>query len=231
MRERLTETGQKEQYPAGESAGCLGGQDVDQLERISEPPQEDDGAGELDEAQEIGGVVLVPGDESTRPHHPGEEALDEPATFVAWELAAVLGLMKARRVVRGDHVDADGSKFCVELVAVVGFVADQSTRQLVDEASLQGVEDKLRFMPLTARKPAGDRKTVAVRHRHDLGCFATASDPNQSAPLLAPAWVPSMKASVRSIFPRSRRSSASPRSNRSRTPWRTHCWYRRWHVW
>ena len=76
MRERLTETGQKEQYPAGESAGCLGGQDVDQLERISEPPQEDDGAGELDEAQEIGGVVLVPGDESTRPHHPGEEALD-----------------------------------------------------------------------------------------------------------------------------------------------------------
>jgi hypothetical protein len=63
--------------------------------------------------------------------------------------------------------------------------------------------DELRFMALTARSPYGDRKAMTVCHCHDLGRFAASSDPNFKAPLFAPACVPSMNASVKSIFPRS----------------------------
>ena len=51
--------------------------------------------------------------------------------------------------------------------------------------------DELALSSLTTRNPHGDWKTVAVCHCHDLGRFATTSSPNKSAPLLAPAWVPS----------------------------------------
>jgi hypothetical protein len=86
-------------------------------------------------------------------------------------------------------------------------------------------------MALTARSPHGDRKTMTVCHGHDLGRFAASSDSNLKAPLLAPAWVPSMNASLRSILPRCRRSSASALSILSSTPSRSHFWNRSWHVW
>jgi hypothetical protein len=88
----------------------------------------------------------------------------------------------------------------------------------------------LRFMALTTRNPDGDRKTIAVCHRHDLGRFAASSFPNKRAPFFAPAWLPSMKASVRSTLPRSSRSRARAARIRSNTPSRSHFWNRRWHV-
>jgi hypothetical protein len=51
--------------------------------------------------------------------------------------------------------------------------------------------------------PDGDRKTSAVCNGHDLGPLATLGFPDGRAPFLAPAKVPSMKASVMSIPPRS----------------------------
>jgi hypothetical protein len=55
----------------------------------------------------------------------------------------------------------------------------------------------------------GDRKTMAVGHRHDFGPFATPSGTDGSAPFLAPLKAASMKASDTSSPPRSRRSWAS----------------------
>jgi hypothetical protein len=69
----------------------------------------------------------------------------------------------------------------------------------------------------------GERKTMAVADRHDFAPFTTAGRANGSAPFLAPAKVASTKASVRSILPRSRRSSASRWSSRSSRPLRCHC--------
>ncbi len=131
----------------------------------------------------------------------------------------------------GDHLYPLCCKLAVEWVAIVGLVADELLRQLIDDTTLQEVVDELRFISLTTRNPAGDRKAVAVCHCHDLGRFAAASDANQSAPLFAPAWEPSTYASVKSSFPRSRKSSARPRSSRSSVPVFTHCWKRRWQVW
>ena len=50
----------------------------------------------------------------------------------------------------------------------------------------------------------GDRKTMAVADRHDLGALATACWTDRSAPFFAEAKVASTKASLRSIFPRGR---------------------------
>src|SRR5262245_51549153 len=52
-----------------------------------------------------------------------------------------------------------------------------------------------------------DRKTAAVADRHNLGAFATARWTDVRAPFFAEAKVASTKTSLRSILPRSRRSS------------------------
>ena len=53
------------------------------LEPISKSPEEDNEAGELDEAEEVLGVVFPPDQDAALPLDPGEEALDEPASHVA----------------------------------------------------------------------------------------------------------------------------------------------------
>jgi hypothetical protein len=78
---------------------------------------------------------------------------------------------------------------------------------------------------------SGDRKTISVRDRHDLGAFATFCLADSKTPFFAGAKLPSMNASLISIFPRSFRSSTSSWAMRRKTPCRTHCWNRLWHVW
>jgi len=129
-----------------------------------------------------------------------------------------LSLRPPLGVMRRDHLDPKRRELSIESVAVVSLVPDEPLRQGPDEAGLQGVDDVSRFMSLTTRNPQGDRKTMAVRHCHELGRLAASSDSNKRTPLFAPAWEPSMKASVRSIFPLCRRSSASSRRTFARTP-------------
>ena len=74
---------------------------------------------------------------------------------------------------------------------------------------------------------SGDRKTKSVCECHDLGAFAALC----LADSIAGAKQPSMKASRISIWPRSYRSSTNSWAMRWKTPCRTHCWNRRWHVW
>jgi hypothetical protein len=53
------------------------------LEPISKLFEEHGDAGELDEPEEIGGIVLPADEEPSFPLQPGKEALDKPAAFVA----------------------------------------------------------------------------------------------------------------------------------------------------
>jgi hypothetical protein len=69
----------------------------------------------------------------------------------------------------------------------------------------------------------GERKTMAVADRHDLAPLTTASRTDGSAPFFAELKLASMKASVRSSLPRSRRSSANRRSKRRSSPVRCQC--------
>ena len=53
------------------------------LEPISKSPEEDNEAGELNEAQEILGMVLPADEDSALPLDPSEEALNEPPAHIA----------------------------------------------------------------------------------------------------------------------------------------------------
>jgi hypothetical protein len=63
------------------------------------------------------------------------------------------------------------------------------------------------------RRSAGhvhrERKTMAVADRHDFAAFAAASRADSRAPFFAELKLASMNDSLRSSFPRSRKSSAS----------------------
>ena len=147
---------------------------------------------ELQEAEEIFGLPLVACDEPPRSHQPGEESFDQPTSAVATKRAAILRFSSTARVVRRDHLNASSRELGIQRIAVVGHVADEFFRQRSDEASVQSLDDELLLISRTTRNPTGDRKTMAVCHRHDLGRFAASSLPNKSAPLFAPAWEPSM---------------------------------------
>jgi hypothetical protein len=69
----------------------------------------------------------------------------------------------------------------------------------------------------------GERKTMAVANRHDFAAFTAASRANGGAPFFAELKLASMKPSLRSSLPRSRRSSARHcRTSRS-SPVRRQC--------
>jgi hypothetical protein len=69
----------------------------------------------------------------------------------------------------------------------------------------------------------GERKTMAVADRHDFAAFAAASRADSRAPFFAELKLASMNDSLRSSFPRSRKSSASFCSSRVSSPERCHC--------
>jgi hypothetical protein len=77
----------------------------------------------------------------------------------------------------------------------------------------------------------GDRKTMAVCHRHELRTFAPLGRSHCEAPFFATTKVPSMKHSDRSSLPRLRKSSANTSNTVLNVPDATHCWNRRWQVW
>jgi hypothetical protein len=192
-------------------------------------PQQDDEATELEHAEKVGFMIFPAAHQSAEVVEPGEEALDFPAAAITAQFTAVLGsFSKAIVPVRCDEPDAVFlSEALVERIAVIRAVADHSLGLGLGEALLDGGFDELGFMRRSAGDAAGDRKTMAVCDRHDFAAFAAASWADSSAPFFAELKLASMKDSLRSGFPRSRKSSANSCSSRVSNPDRCHCWKRR----
>jgi hypothetical protein len=173
-------------------------------------PQQDDGAGQVDHAEEVSRVSFPARDNAAEVMKPGEEALNLPAPTTAAKRPAILSADATNRSMRGDQLDAIGcGKMLIEPVAVVPFVADQSRRELPEEARGERGVDEGDFMRRSAGHVDGDRKTMAVANRHDFAALTAASRADGGAPFFAELKLASMKASLRSSLPRSRRSSAS----------------------
>jgi hypothetical protein len=68
-----------------------------------------------------------------------------------------------------------------------------------------------------------DRKTMAVCNCHDLAPFSALRLTNSRAPFFAPAKEPSMKASLISTLPRSRKSATRARNTSTKVPSCCHC--------
>jgi len=185
----------------------------------------------VDEAEEVFDVILPSGDEAPEVVHPGEEALDLPAFPIAAQLAAVLGLRSAMAVGR-DQLDAVLLvQALVQLVRVVGLVADQPRRELVQEAGGEDFFDQPALRRRSALHRYGEWKTVISGDSEDLRALAPPRGADREAPFLALAKVASTNASSRFSLPCSCSTRASTRSASSSLPDRTHCWNRRWQVW
>ena len=177
----------------------------------------------MNHAEEVRGVALPSRDETPVVMKPGEESFNLPAASSPPQRATILGLGATIGTVRGDQFDAiGGGQMGIEAIAVVGAIADQSRRELVEEGRLERGVDKGDFMRRSTGQVDGERKTMAVANRHDFAAFTAASRANGGAPFFAELKLASIKPSERSSLPRSRRSSASPCSTRSRMPVRCH---------
>ena len=160
---------------------------------------------------------------------PGEQALDFPAAAIAAQHAAILrGFPATCGVVRSDQLHAEAfANLHIQRIAVVSTVADQPLGSFGEESSLERGFDKFCFMRRSAGHVHGERKTMAVADRHDFAAFAAASRSDSRTPFFAELKLASMKNSLKSSFPRSRKFSASFCSSRVSNPDRCHCWKRR----
>src|ERR1700687_4036814 len=192
-------------------------------------PQEDYGTSQLHHPEEIVWVVFPANDDTSKVMKPSEQTLDLPATPVAAQHAAILRRFAAARgIVRRDQLHAEAlADPCVQRITVVGAVADQSLRSFGEESLLECDFDELCFMRRSAGHVHGERKTMAVADRHDFAPFAAASRADSRAPFFAELKLASMNDSLKSSFPRSRKSSASFCSSLVSSPERCHCWKRR----
>ena len=172
-------------------------------------------------------MTLIAGDDAPEVLQPGKEPFDLPAPAVTPELAAVLGLVPARRAMRRDQLDVALREPLIQPVAVVRAVSDQPARERAEEPVLERRFDEGDFAGVCTCDSNGERKTSAVCDRHDLGPFAFAGEANAGAPFFAPAKVASMKASLRSNPPAAASSRARALKTCANAPLRAHSWKRR----
>jgi hypothetical protein len=195
-------------------------------------PEQDLHATETNHAKEVLDVVLPADHQPAKMMQPGKKSFDSPTSAVAAQRATILRRRPALSTMRGDHLDAITlGQISIQAVTVIGFVADQSCREGVEEAVSEDAIDELAFVRRSAFDTNGERKTVIIGESDDFRPFAAPGGPNREAPFLAPVKEASIKASSSCSFPRACNSSARTRKMRSSLPSRTHCWKRRWQVW
>ena len=179
----------------------------------------------MEHCKEVFSMVFPASNEAPRVVQPGKESLDLPAAAIAAQGAAILGRrVHAAHVVGRNQFDAVVvAQLPIQSFAIVGPVPDHFRGDFREESLLECGFDEFRFMRRSAGDADGDRKTMAVDDRHDLGAFSPASRADSRAPLGALEKLASMKVSDRSILPRSRRSLASTVNTRVSVPSRRHC--------
>ncbi len=192
-------------------------------------PQEDNSTSELNHPEEILWVVFPANDDATKVMKPREQTLDLPATTVTARAATVLSCRgHAHKFVRRDELHTvTFLDALVQRIAVVSAVTNHSLGSFPEEALLERRFNEFCFMRRSAGHVHGERKTMAVCDCHDFAAFAALCRADTRAPFFAPLKLASMKDSLRSSFPRSRKSSASFCSKRDSIPLRCQDWKRR----
>jgi hypothetical protein len=88
-------------------------------------------------------MAFIPHNEPTEVAQPSEEPLDLPTPFVATQRSAILGpLLLAVAAVGSNHLHSQLGQFHVQRIGVVGAVADQASRERIDEAGVEGRGDQ-----------------------------------------------------------------------------------------
>ncbi len=177
-------------------------------------------------------MIFVSSHEATEVLQPGEQTFDFPTFSVTTKQSTVLcWRTSAVDLVRGDYFHTEFyCRFLVQLVRVVRLATDHFMRQIIQDARVKYFFDQRHFMWASAACVHGERNTASVDKAHDFGAFAALGLPHASVPFFAGANASSMKPSLRSMPPRSRRSSARATNTCSKNPSSLHCWNRRWQT-
>jgi len=164
---------------------------------------------------------------------PGKETFNFPSSSIAPEFSPILGFrFLPVLLVRCYKFNAFILfQSLIKRIAVVRFITYQAIRGFIQKSIVDSFINQFHFMGRGAFDMSGDRKTRSVCNCHDLGAFPAFRIADSTTPFFAGLKLPSMNVSRMSISPRSYRSSASSLTIRSKTPCRTHCWNRLWHVW
>src|SRR5258705_5924883 len=193
-------------------------------------PEENHDAGEMEKSQIIFRVVFITHDQPAEVVEPGEQSLHLPSTLKAAQRSSILSLplRPTTRSMWRDHFGPELIEyFCVEAVAVVSLIANQSFGNIGDESPLQSLRDQFHFSRASTFCADGQRKAVAVCNCHDLAALSALGLSHAEPPFFAGTKVPSMKHSRRSRPPRSFRSCATAKRTASSTLERTQFWNRR----
>jgi hypothetical protein len=118
---------------------------------------------------------------------PGKQSFDSPASAVAAQRTTVLRRRSALSAMGCDHLDAVTlGQVPIQTVTVVGFVADQSRREGVEETVSEDAFGELAFVRRSAFNTNGERKTVIIGESDDFRSLAAFGGPDREAPFLPP---------------------------------------------
>jgi hypothetical protein len=185
----------------------------------------------MSKGEEVIDMVFISDNNTSEVMHPGKETFNMPPSAISSQNTAILrGRFPSVLLVRGNKFNALSSKHLIQRITVIGPISDQSLRQSVDKAFFESIADKGDFMRRSRRSVQGDRKTRAICHCHELRTLAPLGLSDSEAPFFATTKVASIKHSLRSNLPRSRKSVASASRILRNTPECTHSWNRRWQV-
>lgn len=163
-------------------------------------------------------MMLMPRQDSTEILGLGEQPLNSPVlSIVAARRAAVLrGRLDPTAAMERDQFNTLRFESGIELVAVVGFVADHSARGSGDKMRLESAFDKGAFRRRRRCNVYGEWKNRAVCLSHDLRTFALLGGLSHvQLPFYATSNVPSIVHSDKSSWPR----FADPRPALPTPPW------------
>src|SRR5712691_5533595 len=133
-------------------------------------PQKDNDTGELDQADVVLDVVFVTNHQAAEVVEPSEQPLDFPPALEATQGSTVLsfGFGSTAPTMRGDHFSAKTVEhFLVEPIAVIGLIANELLRNIDDKSLFQCLGHQFHFSRASALCAYGERKTMAVRNRHE----------------------------------------------------------------
>jgi len=117
---------------------------------------------------------------------PGEKSFHSPTSSVAAQRTAILRRRPAHSAMGCDHLDAVTlGQVTIQTVTVVGFVADQSFREAVEEAVSEDAFDELAFVRRSAFDTNGERKTVIIGESDNFRPFPALGGPDGKAPFFA----------------------------------------------
>src|SRR5438309_9784751 len=114
-------------------------------------------------------MTLVPHNHTSEVLQPSDKSLHLPATLVAPQGSAVLGLgLLSVAPMRSDHLDTLLLERLIKRITVVGSVSNELLGSVLSKACLESSLNKGDFMRRSTFNVYGEWKTSAVCNDHDL---------------------------------------------------------------